>query len=271
MVNLRLRERLNDDGVIVDCWLSGTSPSNAELVGRLGFDSVVIDMQHTMAGFTDVAMCLLALSGTGTTALVRVPGNDSSMIQRVLDAGADGVMCPLVNTPEEARRFVSAVRYPPLGTRSIGAYRTTESIVDHYRVANDQIFAAVQIETVEAMENLDEIAQTPGLDMLFVGPGDLAVSFGGDPVIDYADPETGERHRRIAAAAHRAGKTAGMLTFSEDDTRRAIEWGFDMVSVGMEGGLLVRGALQVLAEGRGLAAGRTSPTAPVTEAGAEHG
>lgn len=253
MVNLRMRERLETGGVIVDCWLTGTSPTNAETIGRLGFDSVVIDMQHTMAGFTDVGMCILALSGSGTTALVRVPGNDSSMIQRVLDAGADGVMCPLVNTREEAERFVAAVRYPPLGERSIGAYRTDESIVDHFRVANSQIFSAVQIETVEAMDNLDEIAATPGLDMLFVGPGDLAVSFGGDPVIDYSDTETRARHMAIADAAHRAGKHAGMLTFSEDDTRRAVSWGFDMVSVGMEGGLLASGALRVLGEGRAIA------------------
>jgi 4-hydroxy-2-oxoheptanedioate aldolase len=257
MFNRRLRDRWQNGEVAVDCWLTGTSPTNSETIGRIGFDSVVIDMQHTMAGFTDVGMSILALTGSGTTVLVRVPGNDPIMVQRILDAGADGVMCPMVNTAEEAQRFVSAVRYPPLGTRSVGAYRATESMVEHFRRANDELVALVQIETVEAMGNLDAIAATPGLDVLFVGPGDLAVSYGGDPVIDYADPETEKRHRRIAEVAHAAGKRAGMLTFSTDDTRRAIDWGFDMVSVGMEGALLAVGAQRVLKEGRDLAAGRT--------------
>lgn len=256
MFNRRLRDRWQNGEVAVDCWLTGTSPGNAELIGRMGFDSVVIDMQHTMAGFTDVGMSILALTGTGTTVLVRVPGNDPTMVQRILDAGADGVMCPMVNTREEAEKFVSAVRYPPLGTRSVGAYRA-DDMLEYFRQANKQLVAAVQIETVEAMSNLDEIAATPGLDMLFVGPGDLAVSYGGDPVIDYGDPETEKRHRRIAEAAHAAGKYAGMLTFSEDDTRRAISWGFDMVSVGMETALLASGAHRVLNEGRRLAAQRS--------------
>ena len=265
MFNTRLRDALNSGAVGVDCWLSGTSPTNSEMIGRLGFDSVVIDMQHTMADFSDVGMSILALTGTGTTVIVRVPGKDPIMVERVLDAGADGVMCPMVNTREEAERFVAAVRYPPLGTRSVGAYRSTEGMVEHFRRANSTLIAAVQIETVEAMWNLDEIAATPGLDMLFVGPGDLAVSYGGDPVIDYADPETEVRHRRIASAAHAAGKYAGMLTFSEDDTRRAIEWGFDLVSVGMEGWLLAAGAQHVLAQGRSLAADRPAVT-PGTDA-----
>lgn len=255
MFNRRLREKLQNGEVAVDCWLTGTSPTNSELIGRMGFDSVVIDMQHTMADFTDVGMSILALTGTGTTVLVRVPGNDPIMVERVLDAGADGVMCPMVNTREDAEKFVSAVRYPPLGTRSVGAYRA--DVLEYFRQANEQLIAAVQIETVEAMSNLEEIAATPGLDMLFVGPGDLAVSYGGEPVIDYSDPETEKRHRRIAEAAHAAGKYAGMLTFTEDDTRRAIAWGFDMVSVGMEGMLLASGANRVLQQGRSLAAQRS--------------
>lgn len=254
MFNERLRDKWRRGEVAVDCWLTGTSPTNSELIGRMGFDSVVVDMQHTMAGFSDVGMSILALTGTNTTVLVRVPGNDPLMVQRILDAGADGVMCPMVNNREEAEKFVSAVRYPPLGTRSVGAYRVAGDMLDYFRQANEKIIAAVQIETVEAMSNLDDIASTPGLDMLYVGPGDLAVSYGGDPVIDYSDPETEERHRRIAEAAHAAGKYAGMLAFSEDDIRRAIAWGFDMVSVGMEAMLLASGARRVLDLGRSLAA-----------------
>jgi 4-hydroxy-2-oxoheptanedioate aldolase len=254
MFNQRLRDRWRSGQVAVDCWLSGTSALNAEAIGRLGFDSVLIDMQHSMIGLTEVGSSLLALTGTGTTSIVRVPGNDSSIIQRVLDAGADGVMCPMVNNRAEAERFVSAVRYPPLGTRSIGPYRTGGSLVEYFRGANEQIIAAVQIETVEAMSNIEEIAATRGLDLLFAGPADLAVSYGGEPVVDYGDQDTEDRHRRIAEAAHAAGKYAGMLTvFDEQDTRRAIGWGYDMVSVAAEAALVQAGALKALGAGRQLA------------------
>jgi len=249
----RVRERWARGEAAVDCWLNGSSMVNAEMIGRVGFDSVIIDMQHSMADIGDVYRCLMALSGTGTAAIVRVPGNDSTAVERVLDAGADGVLCPMVNNREEAERFVAAVRYPPQGRRSIGAYRTTTSMTEHFRTANTTLLAAVQIETVEAMENLDAIATTPGLDMLYVGPADLEVSFGGDPEVDYTNPVTAERHRMIADAAHRAGIRAGMLTFSRQDTELALEWGFDFVSVGMEGWLLASSAARVLHEGRELA------------------
>jgi 4-hydroxy-2-oxoheptanedioate aldolase len=261
MVNSRMRDKLDRGEVAVDCWLTGTSPSNAEAVGRLGFDSVVIDMQHTMASYESVANCLLALAGTGTTVIVRVPGNDSSTIQRLLDAGADGIMCPLVNTAEEAQQFVDAVRYPPVGRRSVGAYRTTENMVDYFRNANREVFAIVQIETVEALRNAEEIAAVEGIDMLFPGPGDLAVSHGRDPIIDFADEDVAAWHLRISSAAHSQGKWAGMLSFGEDGTARAIAWGYDLVCPAMEGSLIASGALQTLTSSRELATRRAELTA----------
>lgn len=263
MVESRMRDALASGQVAVNFWLSGTSPSNAEVVGRLGFDSVVIDMQHTMASFESVANCLLALAGTGTTVIVRVPGNDSSMIQRLLDAGADGIMCPLVNTVEEAQSFVDAVRYPPLGKRSVGAYRTSDGMVDYFRRANDEVFAIVQIETVEALAHASEIAAVGGIDMLFPGPGDLAVSHGREPIIDLSDEEVADWHRRIADAAHAEGKWAGMLTFSPDDTARGVDWGYDLVCPAMEGVLLASGAGSVLSGARAIAVQRTEVAAGV--------
>jgi 4-hydroxy-2-oxoheptanedioate aldolase len=219
---------------------------NAEAVGRLGFDSVVIDMQHTMADFRDVAACLLALEGTGTAGIVRVPWNEPSTIQKVLDAGADGVMCPMVNTPEQAAAFVGAVRYPPLGYRSAGAYRARVDGLTYFRNANAELLAIAQIETVEAMSNLTEIAETPGLDVLFVGPGDLSISYGGDPVLDYNDPDTEARHLQIVEAAHAAGKKAGMLALGPGDVEKAVSWGMDFISPGMENMLVAQGAKAVL-------------------------
>lgn len=222
---------------------------NAEAIGGLGFDSVVIDMQHTMADFRDVASCLIALTGTGTAGIVRVPWNDAAIIQKVLDAGADGVMCPMINTPEQAAAFVGACRYPPLGYRSAGAYRTGEDSLSYFRSANTTLVTLAQIETVEAMGNLQAIAETPGLDVIFVGPGDLSISYGGEPVIDYTDPDTADRHRAIVAAAHAAGKKAGMLALGPNDIPIAVEWGMDFISVGMENMLVAQGARQALQRG----------------------
>lgn len=256
MVNTKFREKLESGEIAVESWITGISPQNAEAIGRLGFDSVLIDMQHNMVDFAEVGRSILALAGRGPSVMVRVPGNDSSMIQRVLDAGADGVMCPLVNNRREAEQFIDAVRYPPMGKRSNGAYRTDENPLDYVKTSNSKILAAVQIETIEAMDNLDAIASTPGLDILFPGPSDLKLSFDEDPVADYDNPVTAKRHIAIAEAAHRHGKWAGMLTFSPEDTRRAISWGFDYVGPAMEMAVLVSGAATILAQSRELAAQR---------------
>jgi 4-hydroxy-2-oxoheptanedioate aldolase len=221
----------------------------AESIGKLGYDSVVIDMQHTMADFRDIVGCLIALTGTGTTALVRVPGNDSSMIQQVLDAGADGIMCPMVNNPADAKAFVGAVRYPPMGVRSNGAFRTKEGPRDYFRSANETIVTLAQIETREAMENLDAIVATPGLDALFVGPTDLSISYGEEPSMNYTDPTMAKRHQEIIDAAHRAGKKAGMLALTPPDVPLAVEWGMDFISVGMDSMLAILGARAALERG----------------------
>jgi 4-hydroxy-2-oxoheptanedioate aldolase len=221
----------------------------AESIGKLGYDSVVIDMQHTMADFKDIVGCLIALTGTGTAALVRVPGNDSSMIQKVLDAGADGIMCPMVNNPAEAKAFVGAVRYPPMGVRSNGAFRTKGGPREYFRTANETVVTLAQIETREAIENLDAIVATPGLDALFVGPTDLSISYGRDPGMDYTDPETAKLHQQIVDAAHRGGKKAGMLALTPPDVPLAIGWGMDFLSVGMDTMLALMGARAALERG----------------------
>jgi 4-hydroxy-2-oxoheptanedioate aldolase len=133
--------------------------------------------------------------------------------------------------------------------RSNGAFRTKEGPRDYFRSANQTIVTMGQIETREAMENLDAIAATPGLDALFVGPSDLAISYGGEPVIDYTDPVTAERHQQIIDAAHRAGKKAGMLALTPPDVPLAVKWGMDFISVGMDSMLAILGARAALERG----------------------
>lgn len=251
----RIRERWDAGETAVDCWVSGTSMTIVEAIGRLGFDGVVVDMQHTMADYTDVARALVALSGTGTAGLVRVPGLDPYLVQRVLDAGADGVMCPMVNNADDAARFVDAVRYPPLGRRSVGAYRVADPAGAYFDNANRDLIAIAQIETAEAMDNLEAIAATDGLDVLFSGPADLSVSYGGRPAFDSGDPVTAARHIRMAKVAHAAGKKAGLLALRPHDVERAVEWGMDLVSVAMESRLISEGAGEALRRGRATVGG----------------
>jgi 4-hydroxy-2-oxoheptanedioate aldolase len=247
-----IRDRWAAGEAAVDCWISGSSVIAAERIGRLGYDSVVIDMQHTMAEYRDVVTSIIALSASPTVPIVRVPGNDPIIVGRVLDAGARGVMCPMINTPEQAERFVAACRYPPDGTRSYGPYRTADG-VRYFEEANGDIVTFAQIETLEAMSNLDEIAAVPGLDVLFVGPGDLSISGGGKPSMSYTDPLVDEQHRAIVDAAHRAGKRAGMLALGPGDPEIARGWGMDFLSVAMEQQLVAMGAIDALKRGRAVA------------------
>lgn len=246
MTTTRIRDALRGHDIATSCWVTGTSPSNAEAIGHVGYDAVIIDMQHTMAGFESVTHSLLALAGTSASTIVRVPNNDSALIQRLLDAGADGIMCPLVNSVDDAVRFVDAVRYPPVGNRSFGAYRAHGGMVEYFRRANNEVLAIVQIETVQALAEAEEIAAVAGIDMLFPGPGDLAISHGREPNFSLADDTVEGWHRRIANAAHASDKWAGMLALTEEDVARGIDWGYDMLSPAMERSILVGGALRAL-------------------------
>jgi 4-hydroxy-2-oxoheptanedioate aldolase len=241
-----VRERWARGEVVLDCWSSGGSPTTTEAIGKLGFDSMVIDMQHTLADFKDVAMNFLALRGTGTVPMVRVPWNDVSIVQRVLDAGAEGVMCPVVSNRAEAEQFIGAARYPPMGFRSWGPFRANKPVMEYWEGANEDIITFAQIETREGIANLDEIASTPGLDALFVGPADLSISHGGRPEQNYRDAQVAEHHKKIIAAAHNAGKKAGMLALTQPDVELAHEWGMDFLSIGMESAMAIMGARAVL-------------------------
>ncbi|NLT05852.1 MAG: HpcH/HpaI aldolase [Solirubrobacterales bacterium] len=232
----------------LDCWATGASAATVEALGRLDCDAVVIDMQHSACELRDVAAAIVALESTGTAAVVRVPALDGATVQRVLDAGALGVMCPMVNTAAEAEQLASACRYPPRGTRSFGPWRPADGAADYYREADDAIVAIAQIETLDALDRAEEIAAVPGIDALYAGTADLAISAGEDPF--GFGPEARDRLARMAAAAHAAGKRAGMLAPTAATLEVAADCGMDLVSVALESWLVVAGATDALARGR---------------------
>jgi 4-hydroxy-2-oxoheptanedioate aldolase len=152
------------------------------MTAAANLDYVCIDMQHGLIDYSDVVHMLTAVTAGGVTPIVRVPENSIANISTVLDAGAIGVIVPLVNTVEEAASVVSACRYPPAGERSYGATRAAAvEGPDYYDRANDEVVCIPMIETVEAVDDLDDILSIPGIDVAYVGPSDLSISMGYRP------------------------------------------------------------------------------------------
>jgi 4-hydroxy-2-oxoheptanedioate aldolase len=231
-------------------WTLTGDPLTAEILAHSGFDAILIDMQH---GFTigpeRVGTLLHAISTTAAVPLVRVPWNDPVHIQYVLDAGGYGVIVPLVNTVEEAKRAAGACRYPPLGFRSIGPNRVEYYAgADYVQHANEEIVCLVMIEHIDAVGRIEEIAPVPGIDGFFIGPGDLAISLGLPPSGGAADQRFQDACRRVLEAARANGLVAGIAPLSAADARRRVDEGFAFCPFANDWSLLVEGAEAALRE-----------------------
>lgn len=236
-------------GATVGGWLSIGSPFAAEVMAHAGFDWLCLDLQHGPIDQGQATAMLQAIGTTPTVPLVRVPWNDPAAIMRWLDAGAGGVVVPLVNDREQAERAVAACRYPPEGSRSSGAYRAMLAWGTEYqRSANDEVACIVMIETAEALANLDAILSTPGVDAVYVGPADLAYGVGLEPGSD--DPRLAEAIERVLDAARRHGVASGIHTNSAAQTAEYLRMGFQMVTLGSDRGFMRSRAESELAAAR---------------------
>lgn len=232
----------------VGAWLSLGNVHTAELIANAGFDWVCVDMQHGLISYSDLLRMLPAISTTETTPLVRVSGNNLPEINKALDAGAMGVIVPLVNTAEQARAAVSACLYPPDGTRSFGPTRAALYGGRGYAAeANGQIACIAMIETQEALDNLEAIVATPGLGGVYVGPSDLALSLGLPPVGAFDEPRHMAAVERILAACKRAKVPAGIHTGGLEWAKRRLAMGFDFVTLGADAGFMMQAASADLA------------------------
>lgn len=192
-------------------WLAIPSSLSAEMMAQQDFDAVTVDMQHGAADYADMLSMLQAISTTDKTPMVRVPWNDPAIIGRVLDAGAYGVICPMVNTAAECKAFVEACRYYPEGGRSVGPIRAgLYGGADYFPNANKTIITMAMIEHKDGVANLDAILATPGLDAIFVGPSDLAVSMDHTPGFDPKWPDVKEAIALIAERCNAAGVVPGI-------------------------------------------------------------
>jgi 4-hydroxy-2-oxoheptanedioate aldolase len=185
------RTAAREGRTLFNAWLTLNSPFVIELIAQAGWDCITIDQQHGMGGHEVLLGCLTAARACGLPSLVRVAENDPGLIGRALDAGAQGIMCPLIANVEEAEAFVQAVKYPPRGTRSWGPYRAQLGHgSDYFTTANDWTIACPQIETKGALDQLDDILALPGVDMVCFGPNDLSLALTGR--LDIRAPEVQE-------------------------------------------------------------------------------
>jgi 4-hydroxy-2-oxoheptanedioate aldolase len=244
----QLRARWRDGRPVRAAWLATADGLVAEMIARAGFDVLVLDMQHGMAiGPDRAAAWLQAVGNADVAALVRVPWNDPLQMQYVLDAGADGVIVPLVTSPQEAARGVGACRYPPLGYRSYGPNRAAMRAgeIDPIRWANEQVLCIALVEHRDAVERIEEIVRVPGLDGVFIGPVDLGLSMGQPP------GRHDERHeaacRRVVEMARAHDKVAGIFGGGGPaEALRYTSWGFNFCPIAWDLGLIRQGAAAAL-------------------------
>ena len=247
----RLRRLWDQGQPTLNGWCSIGNPFVAEIMAAQGFDSLTVDMQHGALDYSDLLPMLQAMRASGATLLARVPWLDPAHVMKALDAGADGVICPMVNTAEDAARFVSYLRYPPHGVRSFGPTRAVFAHgPDYAATANQRVLAFAMVETAEALANHDAIVATPGLDGIYVGPADLtqSVSEGRLPFgMDREEPEMIAAIRRIAEACTARGLVPALHCGTPEYAHRALGWGFRMTTVGGDTRFLSAGAAQAVA------------------------
>lgn len=240
----RIKQLWDENKPVVNGWLSTADPFIAELMAAESYDSLTVDLQHGLGDYRTALASFQATAHSGMTMMARIPWCEGGTIMRLLDAGCQGLICPLVNNRSEAEAFVSYTRYPPAGCRSFGPTRAKLFDPDHYPAADQAIVRLAMIETAEGMANLDEIVATPGLDGVYIGPADLTLGLTGgrlQPDLDREEDEMIAAIKKIVAAAHKAGIKVGLHTGAPSYAARAIGWGMDMVTLSSDARTLMTG------------------------------
>jgi 2-keto-3-deoxy-L-rhamnonate aldolase RhmA len=224
-------------------WISSSSLVGLDALKGVGFEWFMIDTEHAQVNPETVAAMVAVLGDTGPTPLVRVGNIDQYLIKQALDSGAQGILVPLVSTEAQAKAVVAFAKYPPEGIRgaaAAAASRYGTQLSSYLRTANAESLVGVQIETKEAMENLEAIAGVNGVDLLFVGPQDLTLSLG--LLDDRTNPRVREAMRRVVDACERHGKIPGTLAVDPEEKRAAVELGFRFISLASDVRFLLQGA-----------------------------
>ncbi len=246
MVTFSLARRLRAGETVYSGWCSLASPILAEVAARDGFSAVAIDMQHGMWDFAGAVTAIGAINAAGAAPIVRVPYNDFAYVSRALDMGAEGIVAPLINNVEDARKFVAVARFPPLGERSWGPNRAImlgqfADAKAYLRDANDMTVTIAMIETREALKNVEAIAAVKGIDVLFVGPSDLSITMTNGAVLDPQSKEVEAELDKIVTAAKKADKIAGLYCGTAARAVAMAKRGFSYLAIGNDLGFYREG------------------------------
>ena len=245
-----LKQRLKQGETLNGCWLNLGTSITAEIVGLAGFDWVLIDLEHGAGAEKDVLSQLQALEHGTASVIVRVESAHSQRIHRILDMGAEGIMCPRISNPAEARDVVQGLYYPPDGKRGVAkmvrATRFGKDFNEYYKNSKDTILGIVQIETAEVLNHLDEVAAMDGIDVLFIGPSDLTMELGIFGQFDH--PLFKDALRRTVDAAGKAGKATGILLFNPGDYNTYRDLGIRLIACGSDATFVSEGARNMAAK-----------------------
>jgi 4-hydroxy-2-oxoheptanedioate aldolase len=248
----RLRTLWTDNRTAFNGWLAIPSGFSAETMAHAGWDTLTIDMQHGLVDYPTMVGMLQAISTTDTVPIVRVPWLEPGILMKTLDAGAYGVICPMISTREQAQQLVDYTHYAPNGTRSFGPIRALlYGGVDYPAQANNTIVTFAMIESAQALDNLDSILSVEGLDAIYVGPSDLSLALGCKPVFDDVEPKVAEAIDHILERALAHGLVAGIHNGTPEAALARAGKGFRFVTVSSDARLMAAGAKQVVDSLRG--------------------
>jgi 4-hydroxy-2-oxoheptanedioate aldolase len=243
----RFRKAAKERRTLINAWLTLNNPFLIELIGEAAFDCITIDQQHGLGGNEALLSCLTAARAAGLPAIVRVAKNDFGLIGRALDAGAQGIMCPMIETVEDAETFVKAVKYPPRGLRSWGPHRARlDHERDYFTTANDWTIACPQIETRGALDQLEEILALEGVDMVCFGPNDLSVALTGR--LDVHAPEMKDAMKLVLSKCREMSVMGLIFANDSEYANRLVAAGWDVVAPGTDAGWFGKAAAATLRE-----------------------
>lgn len=244
----QLRTLWQADKAALNGWLAVPSSFSAEVMAHQGWDTLTIDLQHGVVDYPAMVGMLTAISTTATMPIVRVPWLEPGIVMKSLDAGAYGIICPMVNTRDDAAKLVAWTHYAPQGTRSFGPIRASYyGGADYPAKANETVVVFAMIETAQALDNLDAILSVEGLDAVYVGPSDLSLALGCKPTFDDVDPKVAAAIKHIAERAKAHGVKAGVHNGRADVALARIAQGYRFVTLGSDARLLASGSQELLA------------------------
>ncbi|MCW8085885.1 HpcH/HpaI aldolase family protein [Sabulicella glaciei] len=249
----KVKEAWKSGKAVVNGWLAIPNAFSAEMYAQCGWDSVTVDMQHGVQDYLSCVACFQGMQPHGVLPMVRVPWNEPGIVGKVLDAGAYGVICPMVNTEAEARALVQYAKYPPKGTRSNGPIRAGSygSGGTYQKTANDDVLVIPMIETQTALDNLEAILDVEGIDAIYVGPSDLGLSLGMEPKLDREEPEIMKIYERLLKETDKRGIAAGLHNGTPEYANKMIKMGFKLVTILNDVGLMVNAAKSAVKIARG--------------------